>query len=112
MTDLYPGPVAAPARHAGNILSAWVCRDEAALREEIAKGLELCSAPHVLPAEEENLELLKVVVGRLNECPAVCNAEPADPMLRVCISLLMHLAVQPDCSESSAGSPAAGQDQT
>src|SRR5208283_614979 len=108
MTDLYPGPVAAPARHAGNILSAWVCRDEAALREEIAKGLDCCSALHVSPSEEENLELLKVVVGRLNEYPAVLNSEPADPMVRVCISLLMHLAVQPDWSESCVGSPAAG----
>jgi hypothetical protein len=53
-----------------------------------------------------------VVVGRLNECPAVLDTELADPMLRVCISLLMHLAVQPDWSESSAESPAAGQDQT
>jgi hypothetical protein len=94
MGDLYPGPVAAPARHAGNILRAWVCRDEAALQKEFAKGLDLCSAPHVLPLEEENLELLKAVVARLNECPAVLNAEPADPAVRLCISLLMHLAGQ------------------
>jgi hypothetical protein len=112
MADLYPGPVAAPARHAGNILSAWVCGDEAALREELAKGLDLCSAPHVLPVEEENLELLKAVVARLNDCPDVCHAGTADPMVRVCISLLMHLAVQPDWSESSEASPVAGQDQT
>jgi hypothetical protein len=112
MTNLYPGPVAAPARHAGNILSAWVCRDQAALREEIAKGLDLCSAPHVLPAEEENLELLKVVVGWLNEGPVVLNKEPADPMVRVCISLLMHLAGQPYGSEPSEGLLVAGQDQT
>ena len=112
MTDLYPGPVAAPARHAGNILSAWVCGDDATFREELAKGLDLCFAPHVPLLDEENLELLKAVVEWLNECPAVLKAEPADPMVRVCISLLMHLAVQPDGSESSEGSPAAGQDQT
>ena len=113
MTDLYAGPVAAPARHAGNILSAWVCGDEAALREELAKGLDLCSSPHV-PAlwRKKTWSLLKAVVARLNECPAVLNAEPADPMVRVCISLLMHLAVQPYWSESSEGSPVAGQDQT
>jgi hypothetical protein len=52
------------------------------------------------------------VVGWLNECPAVWDAEPADPMVGVCISLLMHLAVQPDWSESSAGWPADGMDQT
>ena len=112
MVDFCPGPVAAPARHAGKILSAWVCGDEAALRKEFAKGLDLCSAPHVLPLEEENLELLKAVVGWLNECPAVWDAEPADPMVGVCISLLMHLAVPPDWSESSAGWPADGMDQT
>jgi hypothetical protein len=102
MADLHPGPVVAPARHAGNILGAWVCGDEAALRKELARGLDLCSAPHVLPpeVEKENLELLKAVVTRLNEWPAALNTEPADPMVRVCISLLMHLAVQPDRSES------------
>jgi len=112
MTDLYLDPAAVPARHAGNILGAWVCRDEAALREEIAKGLDLCFAPHVRPAEEENLELLKVVVARMNEWPAILDVEPADPMIRVCLSLLMHLAVQPDGSESFDGSPAAGHDRT
>ena len=112
MTDLYPGPVTAPARHAGHILSAWVCGDEAGLRAEIARGLDLCSAPRAMPAEEEDLDVLQAVVERLNECPAVWDAEPADPMIRVCISLLMHLAVQPDWSESSEASPVAGQDQT
>ena len=112
MADLNPGPVAGSAHHAGNILSAWVRGDEATLREELARGLALCSTPHVLPLEEENLELLKVVVTRLDECPTVLNTKPADPMVRVCISLLKHLAVQPDWSESSEGSPVADQDQT
>jgi hypothetical protein len=62
--------------------------------------------------EEENLELLQAVVTRLNERPAVLNAEPADPMVGVCISLLMHLAGQPYWSEPSERSPVAGQDQT
>jgi hypothetical protein len=112
MADLYPGPVAAPARHAGNILSAWVCGDEATLREELARGLELFSSPRVLPLEEENLELLNAVATWLNEGPVVLNEEPADPMVRVCISLLMHLASQPYGSEPSEGPPVAGQDQT
>jgi hypothetical protein len=112
MADLCPGPAAAPRRRAGDILSAWVCGDQAKLRQEFAKGLDLCSAPHLLPLEEENLELLKAVVGRLNECPSVWDAEPTDPMVGVCLSLLMHLAVPPDWSESSAGWPADGMDQT
>ena len=112
MANLYADPVPAPARHAGNILSAWVCGNEAALREELAKGLDLCSAPHVLSVEEENLELLQAVVTRLNECPAVLNAKPADPIVKLCISLLMHLAGRPYWSEPSEGSSAAGQDQT
>ncbi len=112
MGDLYPGPVTTPARLAGNILRAWVCRDEAALRKEFAKGLDLCSSPHGLALEEENLELLKAVVARLNECRAVLNAEPSDPAVRLCINLLTHLAGQRYWSESSEGSPVAGQDQT
>jgi hypothetical protein len=112
MTDLNLGPVAGSAHHAGNILSAWVCGDEATLREELARGLAVCSAPHALPLEEEKLELLKAVMTRLDECPTVLNAEPADPMVGVCISLLMHLAGQAYWSESPDGSPVAGQDQT
>ena len=112
MTNLYPCPVAAPARHAGNILSAWVCGDEATLREELVRGLELFSSPHVLPLEEENLELLNAVAAWLNEGPVALNKEPADPMVRVCISLLMHLAGQPYGSEPSEGLLVAGQDQT
>lgn len=112
MADLYPSPVAAPAHQAGNILRAWVCRDEAALRKEFAKGLDLCASPQGLALEEENLEMLKAVVARLNECPAVLNAEPADPTVRLCINLLMHLAGQPYWTKSSGGSPVAGQDQT
>jgi len=112
MGDLYPGPVAAPARHAGNILRAWVCRDEAALRREFALGLDLCSSPQGFALEEEHLELLKAVVARLNECPAVLTAEPADPTVRLCINLLMHLASRPYWTQSPEGSPVAGQDQT
>ena len=100
MADFGPGSLAAPARHAGNILSAWVRGDEAALRKEFAKGLDLRSAPHLPPLEEENLELLQAVVGRLNECPAVLDAEPADPMVGLCISLLMHLATQQKGSDA------------
>jgi hypothetical protein len=111
MADLYPVPVT-PAHQAGNILRAWACRDEAALRKEFTKGLDLRSSPHGLALEEENLELLKAVVARLNECPAVLNAKPADPIVKLCISLLMHLAGRPYWSEPSEGSSAAGQDQT
>jgi hypothetical protein len=95
MADLYTSPAAEPALQAGNILRAWVCRDEAALRKEFAKGLDLCCSSPCLALEEENLELLKAVVARLNECPAVLNAEPADPTVRLCINLLMHLAGRP-----------------
>lgn len=94
MSDLYPVPVT-PARQAGNILRAWVCRDEAALRKEFAKGLELCPSPHGLALEEENLDLLQAVVTRLDDCPAVWKAKPADPVVRLCMGLLMHLAAQP-----------------
>lgn len=111
MADLYPVPVT-PAHQAGNILRAWVCRDEAALRKEFAKGLELRSSPHGLALEEENLDLLKAVVARLDECPAVWKAKPADPIVRLCMSLLMHLAAQPYGSDLSEESPVASHDQT
>ena len=95
MADLYRVPVVAPAHQAGNILKAWVSRDEAALRKELAKGLNLCPPPHGLALEEENLDLLKAVVVKLEDRPTLLNAEPADPVVRLCINLLMHLAGQP-----------------
>jgi hypothetical protein len=111
MGHLHPVPVT-PAHQAGNILRAWVCRDEAGLRQEFARGLELCSSPHGLAVEDENLDLLKAVAARLDDCPAVWNAKPADPIVRLCVSLLMHLASQPYWSEPSVGSSVAGHDQT
>jgi hypothetical protein len=111
MANLCPVLVT-PTHQAGNILRAWVCRDDAALRKEFARGMELCASPRGLAMEEENLDLLKAVVARLDECPAEWNAEPADPMVRLCMNLLIHLASQPYWSEPSKESPVACHDQT
>jgi hypothetical protein len=84
----------APARQAENILRAWRRQDAVALRAEFEKGLSLCAAPGVPGAEEEQIDLLQAVVERLNEYPAAVPPQSADPVIRLCMTLLTHLATQ------------------
>jgi hypothetical protein len=84
----------APGRQASNILKAWVCRDDEALRHEFEEGLHLGTSVRLRGLEEEQVELLKTVVTRLKDCSSGLRAEPPDPMVRLCIDLLMHLANQ------------------
>ena len=103
MDQLFSKFTTPPAQQASNILKAWVCYDESALRKELNEGLKLCSSAEAFGLEEENIELLKTVVLRLDECPAL-NTERADPVVRLCMNLLMHLAGRPaeDCPTGAA----------
>jgi len=83
-----------PARQASDILRAWVRQDRLALREEFEKGLSLCSQPDAVGLEDEQIDLLKAVVSRLNVGPGAVRPDPGDPVVRLCITLLMHLAAQ------------------
>ena len=86
----------------GNILRALACRDEAALRKEFAKGLELRSSPHALALEEENLDLLRAVPAR-PRCPAIWGRSP--PIHR---STLQEFADAPGRSSSAISRKVAG----
>ena len=85
--------VEAPALHAAHILKAWARGDETALRKEFERALDLDSSNDKLCMVEEQTELLKTVVARLNSCPDVLNEEHGDPVRRICLNLLIHLAV-------------------
>lgn len=79
----------AARQQAGNILRAWIRCDASSLRKEFKKGLELGWSSDAPGLEEERLELLRTVLTQLND--RLPTSEPADPMVRLCISLLMHL---------------------
>jgi hypothetical protein len=85
----------APARQAENILRAWRRRDRAALRAEFEKGLSMCAAPGASGSEEEEIELLQAVVAKLDGYPGGVRPKSADPVVKLCITLLLHLATQP-----------------
>jgi hypothetical protein len=94
MVQTLPVAMTAPARHAENILRAWRRRDSVALRAEFEKGLHLCAAPGALGSHEEQIDLLQAVIAKLDGYPAFVRPEPADPVVRLCITLLSHLATQ------------------
>jgi hypothetical protein len=76
---------------AARILEAWMRQDKDALRTEFQRGLSICNErPEALAVEEEHVELLKGVISKLE------GADPSDPVVRLCLSLLVHLAAQGD----------------
>jgi hypothetical protein len=95
MVETLPGRTTAPARQAENILRAWRRRDAAALRAEFEKGLSLCATPGAPGDEEERIDLLRAVAAKLGGYPAGAGLEPADPVVGLCLTLLSHLATQP-----------------
>lgn len=69
-------------------------QDSLTLRKELQKGLDLCCVSEVSTLEDENLELLQTAVAGLNQCTPLREEQPADPVVRLCINLLLHLADQ------------------
>jgi hypothetical protein len=82
------------AQQACAILGAWARQDTVALREEFGKGLRMCACPNRTGRQDEELELLEAVVSRLDPRLDVCpvGLDPHDPVIRLCVSLLLHLA--------------------
>jgi len=83
MTQTIAGTLPAPAQRAGNILRAWVRLDPETLQSEFSKGLALCSSSRIAGLEGKRLDL------------------PNDPIVKLCIRLLMHLPDR-DASEQPA----------
>ena len=96
---------AGPARQADNILRAWMCQDSGALWQELKSGLDLCYPAHANGQEEEHLELLQTVVARLEQSRALRGGQPPDPVVRICIDLLLHLAGQVPASSRFTTEP-------
>ena len=81
----------ASSRHARNILRAWDLRDAAWLTRAFQEAL-------TLPLDDsgvdgEHVELLQSVVQRLRDSAGRPDREP-DSNVRICVSLLTHLAFQ------------------
>jgi hypothetical protein len=96
MGELLGSTVTAPAQQATSILRAWVLRDEVGLRRELYTGLHLPTSAGSLGFEDEMVDLLKAVLGRLDTNPDVLFADQNDPGVRLCMNLLLHLARSSD----------------
>ncbi len=81
-----------PAQQAASILKAWVRQDRIALRRELHQGLRLCAGCNSTGGQEEQFELLQAVSSRWDSRPAPTASD--DPVVRLCVSLLAHLASQ------------------
>jgi hypothetical protein len=85
----------APAQQASDILRAWICQDDVTVRKELKRCLDLCRFPEAAcTLEGEQLELLHSIVDRLDKCTPESNGQSLDPIVRICINLLLHLAAQ------------------
>ena len=76
-----------PSDQAARLLTAWVSRNPAGLREELRRSRELDCGLGVRDLEsEERVQLLRAVAAGIEQSPA------EDPKLRCCLDLLRHLA--------------------
>jgi hypothetical protein len=107
MTDCTPlTGTTAPAQQASQILRAWMIQDRDTVRKELQNGLDLCQFPNMEGTlEGEQVELLRSVVDRLDQCAQGSNEAPLDPMVRICLGLLTHLAAQPPLALTESGIP-------
>ncbi len=84
-----------PAKQAGIILSAWVRSDHETFHRELQQALQIPTSPRTSQLEQERAELLCAVSTRLRTCPDPLTDDFTDPVLRLCINLLSHVANQP-----------------
>ncbi len=76
--------------HARAVLNTWCASDEGAYRAAMSAALSDAMANGSSTRDEEETDLLQTVVARLNGHKGRACIE--DPMIRVCIKMLAHLA--------------------
>ncbi|MBZ5575429.1 MAG: hypothetical protein LAP40_02585 [Acidobacteriia bacterium] len=83
-----------PARQAGRILAAWNAGDEPLLQMELQNSQGL-RCPSGQGLDEERLELLWAVSGKILRARLPLQENRRDPAVRRCLDLLAHLAHTP-----------------
>ena len=84
----------ASAQHAEAILRAWICGDLPRLRQELESSRHLGRFGVTPGGPDERLELLSAVANNLMACEDLSSSAQANPQIRLCVSLLAHLAAK------------------
>ena len=84
----------ASARHAEAILRAWICGDLARLRDELESSRQLGNSEVTPGGPDERLELLSAVANNMMACEDLSASTRSHPQIRLCVSLLAHLAAK------------------
>ena len=93
-------PPPASARHAEAILRAWICGDVPRLRHELESSCQVGYSNSVARSgSDERMELLSAIANRMMACDDLANSTESNPQIRLCVSLLAHLAAKPVCQD-------------
>jgi hypothetical protein len=75
---------------AEDLLIAWISGDAVRVNQELERSIsvpiEACDA-----GEEERRRLIKVVAGRMRNCPDLLESHSQSPELKLCVCLLGRL---------------------
>ena len=88
-------PPPASARHAEAILRAWICGDVPRLRQELESSCQLGYSSVTRGGSDERMELLSAIANRMMSCEDLAASNESNPQIRLCVSLLAHLAANP-----------------
>jgi hypothetical protein len=83
----------ASARQAEAILRAWICGDLPRLRQELESSRQV-GRYGLTPGSDERLELLSAVANKMIACEDLSASGESNPHVRLCVSLLAHLAAK------------------
>ena len=89
----------APARLAEAILRAWICGDMPQLRHELESSSQLDCSGVALGSADESLDLLSAIANTMIACGDLSAPNESDPQIRLCVSLLAHLAAKRKCED-------------
>ena len=89
----------ASAQHAEAILRAWICGDVPRLRQELEVTRQLGSSGLTQGWPDERLELLSAIASSMSACEDLSAATESNPQVRLCVSLLAHLAAKHRCED-------------
>lgn len=96
MEALTLSPPSASAWHAEAILRAWICGDLSRLRQALESSRQLGCSDATQDRPDERQELLSAVANRMIACEDLSAPTESNPQIRLCVSLLAHLAAKPN----------------
>ena len=82
------------ARHAEAILRAWICGDLPRLRQQLESSRRLGCSAVTTDRLDERLDLLLAIANSMMACEDLSASTESNAQIRLCVSLLAHLAAK------------------